>query len=153
MCYIKRATGYAQMILDIVLFTVVLFPVVSNMDEHKTIRGFWEIVELKANGETFPISQSPKKERYVFVRNKFIRWYGDVIQDVIEFKIDTSGSVQKIDFHMNDQSVCKGIYRIRGDQLTICWAVESDRPMTFEAPKKSRRVLVVAKRIPNPGRK
>lgn len=48
---------------------------------------------------------------------------------------------------------CRGIYRLDGDDLTICWGswsatAGSNRPSDFTAPQGSDRVLIVLRREP-----
>lgn len=133
---------------------LLLFLVDGFQAESQLIRGVWEVQQMTINGKEIPIDQSPKKVLYIFVGNKFVRSYGDLIEDIIVFKIDSSERVHKIDFHMNDGTFCKGIFQISGSKLSICWSFDKrERPTTFQAAEKSGRISVVAKRFPSPNQR
>ena len=101
------------------------------------IQGRWDYVSVKRNGKEFTADQL--KGRYSeYKGDKFtVSQDGKAVQ-TSTFKLDPAKTPGQIDL-MNDgpgeQPTVKGIYKIEGDTLTICWAIPAagkDRPTEFK---------------------
>ena len=114
------------------------------------LQGGWKMVLLFVSGEEVPADQAQSGE-LVVVDNEYRPKLGATVE-ASTFKIDATKKPKAIDFTytsgFSKGKTIKGIYKIDGDDLTICRGLspENDRPDEFAAPTGSELLLVVWKR-------
>jgi uncharacterized protein (TIGR03067 family) len=125
--------------------------------DKETIQGTWEVVSLTSdtkvsNKETMLL----KNSAWVFEKDKFLITGKTEMEDVtIEgpYKLDPTKKPRTIDIIMKTPKADKkrtieGVYKLEGDELTICIPLGRDkpRPTEFKAEEGSLRSLIVLKR-------
>ena len=119
-------------------------------DPAEQLQGGWHMVMLLASGEETPAQETKGGE--LVVLDDVYRSKLGATAEASTFKIDATQSPKAIDFTFTSGfskgKTIKGIYKIEGDDLTICRGLspETARPEQFAAPVDSDLVLVVWKR-------
>jgi uncharacterized protein (TIGR03067 family) len=114
------------------------------------LQGGWSMVLLFVNGEEVPADQAKSGE--LIVEDDEYRPKLGATVEVSTFKVDATKNPKTIDFTSTSGfqkgKTTKGIYKIDGDDLTICRGLspETVRPNEFAAPTDSGLLLVVWKR-------
>ena len=114
------------------------------------LQGGWKMVLLFANGEETPAGEATSGE--LLVVDDGYRSKLGATTETSTFKIDETRKPKTIDFTFSSGFLkgksLKGIYKIEGDDLTICRGLspETARPEEFAAPVDSGLLLVVWKR-------
>ena len=114
------------------------------------LQGGWSMVLLFVAGRKPPPKQAKRGE--LVVEDDVYRSKLGATVETSTFKIDPAKSPKAIDFTYTTGflkgKTFKGIYKIEGDDLTICRGLSPDteRPDEFAAPVDSGLVLVVWKR-------
>ncbi len=125
-------------------------------DPAEQLQGGWHMVMLLASGEETPAEETKGGE--LVVLDDVYRSKLGATAEASTFKIDATQSPKTIDFTFTSGfskgKTFKGIYKIEGDDLTICRGLspETARPEQFAAPADSDLVLVVWKRSKTVGR-
>jgi uncharacterized protein (TIGR03067 family) len=113
-------------------------------DEEK-IQGHWKVQSATVAGIEGP-AEVLKKIDYSFKGDTVFRNCGATKQEGT-FKLDASAWVKTIDIQ-SEKMLEHGIYKLDGDNLTICLGEpEEARPAEFESKAGSRRVLIVLTRV------
>ncbi len=152
-----RRTGLACLVLGIMLGASQPAKKDEAKDPAELLQGGWSMVLLFTNGEETP-AELAKSGELVVVDDEYRPKLGATVE-VTTFKLDATKSPKTIDFtHTSGFSkgqIEKGIYKIDGDDLTVCRALnpERDRPTEFAAPAGSELMLVVWKRSKTVGAK
>ena len=121
------------------------------------LQGGWSMVRLLVNGEEVPSDQA-KTGELVVIDDEYRPMLG-ASAEASTIKINASKTPKEIDFTsttgFQKGKTLKGIYKIEGNNLTICRAQSPDksRPKEFSAPAESERLLVVWKRSETVGGK
>ncbi len=130
------------------------------------LRGSWRIVRYECNGEAQLglLTEGRLESRAFFVfdgEQAVVRvaWRNDgefrsVDTEIYGYRTDPAPAMSTFDLRTygtkrpsDPDSITKGIYRLRGHNLTICLASgNQDRPKTFEPKKGDDQVLLVLKR-------
>lgn len=114
----------------------------------QAMQGNWEMTSWQINGAEL-IRKKGQKVKATIAGNRYVLdpRKGDRALDA-RFKIDASRSPKQIDF-LDDQGKVeiKGIYKIEGDVLTICWLDENNRPTDFVTRDRPGYRLFVLKRV------
>jgi uncharacterized protein (TIGR03067 family) len=122
----------------------------KDKDPAGELEGGWKMVLLFQNGEEVP-SDLASNDELLVADNEYRTKLGATVE-ASTFKIDATKKPKAIDFTytsgFSKGKTIKGIYKIDGDDLTICRGLgpESERPDEFAAPTGSELMLVVWKR-------
>jgi uncharacterized protein (TIGR03067 family) len=114
------------------------------------LQGGWKMVLLFVDGDEVPADQATSGELLVEA-DEYRPKLGATVE-ASTFKLDATKKPKAIDFtyasgFLKGKTI-KGIYKIEGDDLTICRGLnpENERPQEFAAPTGSGLLLVVWKR-------
>ena len=107
----------------------------AQRDKEK-IQGTWKIVSLHAHLPKAELTKEAlKSAKVVMTADKMAFHFGKKI-DEARFKIDPTKKPKTIDL-VSDGKAAPGIYKLEGDDLTLCWnATDSDRPADFTKVRK-----------------
>jgi uncharacterized protein (TIGR03067 family) len=137
--------------LGLLLLLGVVWPVIGyTADDVESLQGGWTMVLVFRNGEAVPAEQAKSGELLIEDQEYHAR-LGELAVTA-SIKVDTSKAPKEIDltFTTGEQkgTTVKGIYKIAGDDLTICRALteKKSRPTEFAAPIDSGLLLVTWKR-------
>jgi uncharacterized protein (TIGR03067 family) len=114
------------------------------------LQGGWSMVLLFVSGDETPAEQAKSGE--LVIEDDVYRSKLGATVETSTFKIDATKSPKAIDFTYTSGflkgKTVKGIYKIDGDDLTICRGLspETIRPDEFAAPEDSSLLLVTWKR-------
>jgi uncharacterized protein (TIGR03067 family) len=117
------------------------------------IRGNWEVTSAEMDG--FRVSMDPGRFTLVIDRETIHseREFDEAdFMGGTEYRLEPSRSPKAINLIPNRglyrHETLRGIYRVEGDTLTLCFAMKptGERPKEFTAPRWSKRVLFVLKR-------
>jgi uncharacterized protein (TIGR03067 family) len=114
------------------------------------LQGGWSMVLLFVSGEETPLEQAKSGE--LDVEDNVYRSKLGATVETSTLKIDATKNPKEIDFTytsgFSKGKTVKGIYKIDGDDLTICRGLgpETNRPDEFAAPTDSSLLLVTWKR-------
>jgi uncharacterized protein (TIGR03067 family) len=112
--------------------------------------GKWEAVSVTVDGK----AQEPEelKDRFLVIKgDKAMFLYKDKERGTATLKIDPGKSPAHIDFTYEDGAAkgatLKGICKIEGDTMTVCYGgFNKDRPTEFASKPGSGNILIVQKR-------
>ena len=122
----------------------------------KRLQGDWYLSASVRDGRKREAKELATDYRYRFLRGTLTMCLVGEYTDPIDFRLDLTRSPAAMDLIHADDNVLRGIYRIDGDTLTLCWNAEPGgvRPVDFTAKSGSNRRLVFLKRAPRkPGEK
>ncbi|APW62673.1 TIGR03067 domain-containing protein [Paludisphaera borealis] len=116
--------------------------------------GLWRILSIQDDGETLGtelIRQKIAENGLLRVGSRGVSVVSptDEQKRLWAYRIDPATSPKEIDLITQFDTILKGIYTFEGDQLVVCTTKSEDepRPMVFEAPVGSRRVLYTLKTV------
>jgi uncharacterized protein (TIGR03067 family) len=120
--------------------------------EMKQLLGEWSKVSGTADGRPWPEDQI-MREKMTILKDKIVfttKGADDIDINVnAQYLIDSKATPKTIDITHTDAEktvwTMKGIYKLDGDTLTLCYGDEK-RPAQFESKPESRQLLVVYKR-------
>jgi uncharacterized protein (TIGR03067 family) len=121
-----------------------LLPATSKENDKTELQGDWRVISYVDEGR--PEQDLSREMKWEFFHKRFW-WY--TAEGAVEyegtFELDSSTSPMRITFRGN-KGDSVGIYRLEGDQLTICFQESSDekkRPEQFSGKGTSRNLLVL----------
>jgi uncharacterized protein (TIGR03067 family) len=115
----------------------------SGQDELKMLQGTWTVVSFEANSEKAPEEIAKKMKLTVKGNNWVLERGGKTNNGTI--KLDPSKNPNAFEAVLEDGDVVLGIYEIKGDALTMCWAGSNkERPAAFKSD--AGKTLIVYKK-------
>jgi uncharacterized protein (TIGR03067 family) len=119
--------------------------------EKKKMQGSWKVVAAQVDAVKIPLDAF-KKVVVVIQHDKILFKDNGKVYDEIEFDIDPATKVKEIDYlytaGLKKGVRERGIYKLDGDQLSICMAQSRQkRPEDFVSKKGTGQQLMVLKRI------
>jgi uncharacterized protein (TIGR03067 family) len=128
---------------------------VSNADlragaakkDEDALQGTWQVVSATFNGKTQP-QDEVKDRKLVFRGRQFTAVVGGKEHRAIAFTLDPGHKPRRIDLkYASRDQTAQGVYRLKGDQLELCYGEPgSERPTGFASDPGSRVFLLVLRR-------
>jgi uncharacterized protein (TIGR03067 family) len=124
---------------------------VAVEQELKNLSGSWEIVSLEIDGKERPLGELTQFRRVQ--QGDRVTWKnGDQTVMEIQFAINLEADPKAVDSTYltgdNKGKTHLGIYRLEGDDFTMCFAgFDQPRPTEFTTAPASGRILYKAKRV------
>jgi uncharacterized protein (TIGR03067 family) len=122
----------------------------GSAQDIEPLQGGWTMVLVFRNGEEAPPEEAKSGE--LIIEDADYRAHMGTLSLDATIKVDAAKSPKEIDLTVTTGErkgqTLKGIYKISGDDLTICRGItaKDDRPTDFAAPRNSGRLLVTWKR-------
>ena len=126
-------------------------------DDKERLQGVWQMESMEGDGQKISsddLKNAPPEQTKVWiVGNKWITKDDQGKDQKQTFRLDPSKSPRAINIGAVDGTIDQlGIYRLEGDQLTICmWGgdqpAKQERPKAFTTGKGSKNMLIVYKRV------
>jgi uncharacterized protein (TIGR03067 family) len=125
-------------------------------EEVKKLQGTWQVIKYVGQSEKEASADTIKHLTFEFKGNTVtIRWEKDEKGKEMEYALDPSKKPKSFDLPEGgaDGDVAEGIYKLDGDELTICiiGGIRNDkaapRPTEFKASKREKYTLFVMKKV------
>ncbi len=141
---------------QVMLLTLKRRPTAADrtQEDRQRLQGAWEVVALERNGTKAPEGEKPLGARVVFKEDRLVNHFNDNNPMEADYKIDAGQDPGHIDVTPRDGpeqekgKTFHGIYRLKGDTLTLCLSArpDGDRPTEFKTAEGSDTVLFTLKR-------
>jgi uncharacterized protein (TIGR03067 family) len=113
----------------------------------KKLEGTWAVVSVEHKGQKAPDEQA-KDVRVIFTADGKVTIKEPEKETKGTYKLDAGKKVKEITLEAGNEKTLYGIYKLDGDNLTIC-AIDTsadERPTEFATKEGSKARLVVLKR-------
>ncbi len=129
-------------------FVFLLQSASAQKTDHDHLQGHWFIHSMEKNGKEIPSERIKSIDLVVeFSGDKLIQKVDGKIIREARIRIDSTATPKTIDTTF-EELVEKGIYKLDGDELTICTGTKpsSVRPTKFQTAVNRNHVLMVLRR-------
>jgi uncharacterized protein (TIGR03067 family) len=136
----------AVMVVALLVGVVTAEPDDKKKDGDK-IQGTWQAVSVERGGEKVP-EERVKELKLVFGADGNLALARGEHELKGTYQLDASKKIKEINLKAEGEKGVLGIYKLDGDDLTICGVPdgEGDRPTEFAAKAGSKSKLIVFKR-------
>jgi uncharacterized protein (TIGR03067 family) len=120
-------------------------PANAEQAELEKLQGRWRVVKVAYDG----ITETVEGDRMLTITgNRFMP--SDDVEDVATVKLVPAKKPGWLDLTDRNQQTAKGIYHLKGNELKIAVQEgDGDRPEKFEAPAKTKIIVLVLERVKN----
>jgi uncharacterized protein (TIGR03067 family) len=124
-------------------------PAKDDKSNKNKLQGTWEFVSGEVGGKKVEGDEADKFKKHQFV------FKGDKLtaKEEYTYTIDSSKKPKEIDLKVDkgperERGTWKGIYNLKGDELTLCIAhPNQDRPTEFVTKENRMTMLLILKRV------
>jgi uncharacterized protein (TIGR03067 family) len=118
-------------------------------DDLKKMAGKWKVVVNETDGKPLPKELIDKFASTLIVEgDKYKVYFGDKLADEGTMKLDAAKNPKEIDATPSKNPAMKGIYKIDGDTMTVCFSKPGgDRPAEFKSKEGTGQILLGYTRI------
>ena len=118
-------------------------------DDLKKMAGKWKVVVNETDGKPLPKELLDKFASTLIVEgDKYKVYFDDKLADEGTMKLDASKTPKEIDATPSKNKVMKGIYKIDGDTMTVCFSKPGgDRPAQFKSKEGTGQILLSYTRL------
>ncbi len=110
----------------------------------KKLQGNWKAVKAIQRGKTLPKVDSDVK---LIISEDTFTLVLDGREMPVNVRIQPRNNPKQIDFlRLRGGTYARGIYKMEGNRITLCWNNEGGRPNRFQSPKNSRTFLAIFER-------
>jgi uncharacterized protein (TIGR03067 family) len=120
----------------------------NGKTDKEKLQGNWEIVSARFDGKEAEGDEAEQiKKRNVVIKGDRLTAKGECT-----YTIDSAMNPKEIDLNVQDgpeheRGIWKGIYELKGDELTLCFAMPNEaRPSKFESNERDKTMVMKLKR-------
>jgi uncharacterized protein (TIGR03067 family) len=137
-----RTIAVLAALLTLLTGKLAVFHAEDEADRDK-IHGSWTVSAGEKAGQRAP-AEGLKDVRMTFSGGKFTWKTGEKVTEGT-FSLDAAKTPREISMSAEGKKLA-GIYRLEGDELTICVGIGDDRPTDFVSKAGAKTLLLVLKR-------
>jgi uncharacterized protein (TIGR03067 family) len=113
-----------------------------------TLEGEWAVESSVVGGKSDGILEKSPIDKIVITADKWQVVRGGRSEYLANLYVDPKKDPPHMDVGGGERvEVCKAVYKLEGNTLTICYELGSERPKKVESPEGSRIRMMVLKRI------
>src|SRR5262249_23574834 len=121
----------------------------DSTEDLKKMEGTWKTIVHEMNGRTSTKEEIEKSQGKIVIKgDKYDAFFGDKSEDKGTIKLDASKKPRQIDAITGKSGTLKGIYKIEGERMTVCFGgLNKDRPTDFKTEKGTGQMLLGYQRV------
>lgn len=126
----------------------------ATKDDVKTVQGIWQVTKFIDHSEEAAPADEIAHFTFEFKGNRVtIRKDKDDAGKEMKYTLDAAKKPKAIDIEMGEPTATEGIYKLDGEELTICVVAGAQgdktpaRPSEFKASKRNKYSLFVLKKV------
>ena len=115
----------------------------------KKMAGTWKTVIHEADGKPTPKELIDKTAGKLIVEgDRYKAYFGDKLADEGTIRLDPATTPKEIDVFPSKDKVMKGIYKIDGDEMSVCFGRPGgERPTEFKTKEGTFQLLLGYQRV------
>jgi|SoiMethySBSTD1v2_1073268.scaffolds.fasta_scaffold181022_2 uncharacterized protein (TIGR03067 family) len=112
-----------------------------------SVEGEWTVVSSVAGGQSDGVMEKNPIDKIVITADKWIVVRGGRPSTGSDITLDPKQDPPHLDLGWSGKTGTRGIYKLEGDSLIVCYTLNGERPTKIESPPNSNVRMMTLKRL------